>query len=238
MVGVAGKRTIETHRITQNRLLICIALIVQLSYPLFGFDEWDTLTGEFWVELDPAIKEDQSYPLTSQEAAEILLDEARFVFSGMIYGFEFEYTPYDQTRGVEEIFNLDPIAEIPWGDPALTVVQMRVSNNRRFALIRYAPKDHQIRWLQAWESNINPKATGLGKADLFKGVDEKRNAFREAIKEAVRGYLRQRILNKPKEIRGELVLADVPYVIIDAGTYLAKTEVRLRIDEVIPYRQY
>ena len=205
----------------------------------FAFDQYDVLSGEFWVELDPRIKLDgENYPLTPEDAAKSLLEEARFAFSGMIYGFEFVYTPFDKAREVLEIFELEAVAEIPWGDPALSIVSLRESGSLQFGHMRYAPEGHQVRWIQAWESNVHPRSTGIGEADLFRGTEQKREAVREAVKEAIREYLRPRILNKPKEIRGEAVFVEAPYVFIDSGFYRAKVSVKLRIDKIVPYRQY
>ena len=87
-------------------------------------------------------------------------------------------------------------------------------------------------------SNIYPKSAGRGSSSLFLGVSEKTTAMGEAVKEAVRAYLRPRILNKPKEVRGKVVFTEVPYVIIDDGEYSARVSVRIDIDEIVPYRIY
>ncbi len=73
---------------------------------------------------------------------------------------------------------------------------------------------------------------------MFLGIKEKNAAMSDGVKEAVRAYLRSRILNKPKEVRGKAVFSEVPYVIIDEGAYRAKVSVKIDIDEIIPYRIY
>ena len=203
-----------------------------------SLDSDPVLAGEFWVELDPFFKTEEKYPLEQEEAYLRILEEARYVFSGIMYGFTFVYTPYDSGREVEEIFAIEATASIPWGDPALSIAETRVEGNLLFALVRYYPAEHQLRWLRMMESNIYDNATGRGGADLFRGPASKYEAIIEAAKEGIRQYLRSRIFNKPKEVNGKIVFADVPYVIIDGGKYVAKVSVRIDIDEIIPYRVF
>ena len=130
------------------------------------------------------------------------------------------------------------MAGIPWGDSRLSVVETSAENNRLFALIRYAPEEHQLRWLRMMNSNIYPRAAGRGRASLFGGPVEKYTAMQEAAKEAIRAYLRARVFNKPREVRGKLVFSETPHVIIDAGEYVASIRIRIDIDEIIPYGMY
>jgi hypothetical protein len=220
------------------RLVILIALLVFPVAQVVSLDTDPTLAGEFWVELDPFIRTEETYPLEREEAHTRILEEARYVFSGIIYGYTFVYTPYDSRREVEEIFAIDAAATIPWGDPALTIAETRLQGNLLFALVRYTPADHQLRWIRMMESNIYDNATGTGSSDLFKGAAEKYGAIEEAVKSAIREYLRPRILNKPKEVTGKISLTDGPYIIIDAGEYAAKVSVRIDVDEIVPYRVY
>lgn len=220
------------------RLAILFSLLVFAAAWSTALDTAPVLAGEFWVELDPFIKTEAEYPLEREEAHRRILEEARYVFSGMIYGYTFVYTPYDSRRVVEEIFAIDATATIPWGDPALTIAETRLKGNLLVALVRYTPADHQLRWIRMMESNIYDNATGTGTADLFRGTEAKYRAIEEAVKGAIREYLRPRILNKPKEVTGKISLSEVPYIIIDAGTYAAKVSVRIDVDEIIPYRVY
>ena len=216
------------------------SVLLTLIVSIFLYSQTDTpiLSGEFWVELDPAIQDDGDYPLSRDDAARRLLEEARFVYSGMIYGFTFIYTPFDSQREVEEIFLVTPVAEIPWGDPSMSVAQMRVGGNRQYAIIRFFSNEHHAAWLSANGSNLFPVAAGFGSGDVFKGYREKMTAIQEAMKEAIRSYLRPRFLNKPKEVSGSLSLTEVPYLVIDAGQYVAKVSIRIDLKEVVPYRLY
>ena len=63
-------------------------------------------------------------------------------------------------------------------------------------------------------------------------------AMANAVKEAIRSYLRPRLLNKPREVRGELLLWELSATYLAAGEYHTRVVTRLRIDSVIPYRLY
>jgi hypothetical protein len=89
------------------------------------------LNEEFWYDLQPelegweTVQGKEQFPdlhtLSKDEMFNRILEEARYVFSGMVYGFIFSYTPYDRSRGVEEEFLLEPYQWIQRGDPNLQV---------------------------------------------------------------------------------------------------------------------
>lgn len=208
------------------------------AFSLPALDTDPVFEGEFWVELDPFVETEEGRQQTPDEARIRILEEARYVFSGMIYGFTFLYTPYDATRRVDEIFEFEPVAGIPWGDRNLTIVDTWVDGNLLHAYVRYIPREHQLRWIRMMRSNIYHTATARGSATMFAGPGGKYDAVAEGVKEAIRAHLRPRIYNKPKEVTGNVVLTEVPYVMIDAGEYSAKVSVRIDIDEIVPYRMY
>ena len=220
----------------QRAAFLTICLWITASLPALDTDP--ILTGDFWVEVDPFVETEGGYQLTGDEARVRILEEARYVFSGIIYGFDFVYTPSDNMRKVDEIFTFEAVAQIPWGDPALTIVETWVDGNLMHAIVRYFPSEHQLRWLRMMQSNIYHNATGRASASMFAGTGAKYDAVAEAAKEAIRAHLRPRILNKPKEVRGSVALTGAPYIIIDAGEYVAKVDVRIDVDEIIPYRMF
>jgi hypothetical protein len=218
----------------QRAWFLTICLMVAASLPALDTDP--VLSGDFWVEVDPFVETEAGYQLTGDESRIQILEEARYVFSGIIYGFDFVYTPSDNLRDVDEIFSFEAIARIPWGDPALTIVETWVDGNLMHANVRYFPSGHQLRWLSMMQSNIYHNATASGRASMFVGTGAKYDAVTEGAKEAIRAHLRSRVLNKPKEVRGSVALTGAPYIIIDAGEYLARVDVRIDVDEIIPYR--
>jgi len=192
-----------------------------------------------WCELEPLLTfEGEEFPLSEKGAIKRVLEEARIVFSAMIYGYSFTYTPYDKQRGVSEYFHLEPLAEIQWGDPHLEVIKSEVNEKRLYITVHYVCMDFQTARIQIWQSLAVPAAYGRGTGDYFKGYKEKITALENAIKEAVRDYMRKRTFNKPREITGEVLLVDTPDTIIHSGEYVTTVKVKLNIKEVIPYKVF
>ncbi len=232
----SASATRRKRRPAQRSVFLTFCLFIAASIP--ALDNDPILTGDFWVEIDPFVETEEGRQLTRDEAHTRILEEARYVFSGMIYGFDFLYTPSDNMRKVDEIFTFTPVAQIPWGDPALTIAETWLDGNLLHAKVRYFPTEHQRRWLGMMQSNIYHNATGRGSASMFSSAGGKYDAVAEAVKEAIRAHLRPRIFNKPKEVRGSVVLIGAPYVVIDFGEYVARVDVRIDVDEIIPYRMF
>jgi hypothetical protein len=208
-----------------------------LGLPFLGATSYDQLELEVWCELEPMIQESDAYPLAPDDARRRVLEEARGLLSAMIYGVRFAYTPADTQRRTAEQFQLTPVAELAWGDPRLTVAGSEVREKRLYVQLRYDLQDFQSARRRAWQSNAVPAASGTGASSLFAGPapQGKRRSLEEALKEAVRNHLRPVLFNKPREIRGELLLWQAPQVIVDAGQYVTTVTVKLRDLEIRPY---
>jgi hypothetical protein len=189
-----------------------------------------------WIELEPLVRIEAEYPIPLEKAERRLLEEARILFSGMVYGWTFLYTPGDRERRVEESFLLTPIAEIPWGSPRLAVRETEVAELKLFARISYTLNDDELARRMSWEGNSAAVSTGRGTANVFKGPAEKLASLRDAIRDAVQNHLSTRVLNKPREIMGEIVLWEDPYTIVRAGTYTTTARIKLQVQELVPYR--
>ncbi len=167
-----------------------------------------------------------------------LLEQARGVLGGMIYGYRFVYTPSDRSRGVADRFELAPLGEIAWGDPRLSVAWVRRQDRRLAARVAYEMAEFQAGRRRAWSTNILPTASGRGEHSLFGGPDARQASLTRAVEEAIRGYARGRIDNKPRELRGEVVIWEPPYTVVGPGTYITTVKVKLRIGETVPYRMF
>ncbi len=198
---------------------------------------YDQLELEVWCELEPMIQESEDYPLSADAARQRVLEEARILLSVMIYGARFSYTPPDAQRRQAEQFLLTPVAELNWGDSRLRIAEAEVRDARLYARVRYDLQDFQAARRRAWQSNAIPTAGGTGHASLFASAAPagKRRSLEEALKESVRSHLRPVLFNKPREVRGELLLWEAPRVIVDAGDYLTTVNVKLRVREIRPY---
>jgi hypothetical protein len=230
-------------------LLVLACLMTVPSAALYSFDsQADFLSAELWVELVPPLAESAldsgrdtlrpaeeilpmtARPLEHDEAVRRLLEEARFVFSGMIYGFRLEYTPSDRERGVEEHFSAEPVAEIPWGDPGLRVML--------FARLRYDLSEAQRLRLRAWSSAVHESAGASASAPLSMGYRGRMEAHRLAIKAAFREYLRGVERNKPRASAARAVLSAAPVSAVSAGGYRSTVRIRLDVGEIQSYGAY
>jgi hypothetical protein len=239
-------------------VLFLVLFLTGFSAVLFAFDSQpDFLSAELWVELVPPVAESAledagrgtvrpfeeilpmtARPLEHDEAVRRLLEEARFVVSGMIYGFRLEYTPMDRERGVEELFSAEPVAVIPWGDPGLRVMDTWQRNGMLFARVRYDLSEAQRLRLKAWSSAVHESAGASASAPLSMGYRGRMEAHRLAIKAAFREYLRGVERNKPRASAARAVLSAAPVSAVSAGGYRSTVRIRLDVGEIQSYGAY
>jgi hypothetical protein len=187
------------------------------------------------AELAPLFPEGAELPLTEDAAIRRALEEARYILGGMLYGFRFEYVPADRAREVEEQFSLDPVAQVPFGDEHLDVVDSSMADDELRAQVRYRLQDFQRARLRSWRSGAIAELATNGSADLWEGPEARRKAVENAIKQAVRSHLRSRTRNKPKRATGSVLFATEPRIYVDSGAYVAELRVKLRVKQVEPY---
>lgn len=113
----------------------------------------ETLRGELWIQADPVqlirpdgeTRETPSRPETEQAVLDTLLEDARWIFSAMIYGLRITWRPPAASMGVQEALDIAPIALIPRGDPNLSVVQVTEDEGLIHVLLEYSPAASQRR---------------------------------------------------------------------------------------------
>lgn len=196
------------------------------------------LEGEFFAEMEPVVPGEVEYPIPQEELIKRLLAEARFLYSGMLYGFTFSYVPSDSLRRTTESFELVPIYEIPWGDENMVVRSTRVFEGVLYAVIRYYLEDFQIDRLRSWSTNLIPVTQGRGEGDMLLGYEQRIEAVKEGFKLGIRRYIQEREYNKPRKITGELLLAESPLIMSGSGVYVADVKFRLRVDKISHYREF
>ncbi len=216
-------------------LLGCLLGSLLLARFLPAQEAGELISLHLWCELEPLDWQGEG-PLGGEQAARRLLEEARQVFSAMIYGYRFFYVPADAARGVAEQFRLDPIGEIAWGDPRLQILQTEEREARLYARLDYRLDAAQLARRSAWASNTIPQASGSGEGSVFRGPAEKRAALQAALREAVRNHLRPRLFNKPREVLGEILLWNEPRTIVRSGAYLTTVAAKVRLTRIEPYR--
>lgn len=204
-------------------------------------DSTNILRVSMWASIDPKPGSDYAKNPSSSlygYAVSELKKVAPFVFSGMIYGWKFTYTPYDKTRKVEEFFDFSVIQEINKKDPRLSYKDPWFESNRVNVFVEYNRDESMMLRRNHWESVIYPKISGIGRASISLGAEGIEMACKEALKEAVRTYAQTIIKNKPKEISGSVLLIKSPRFYIDSGRYTADLDFYLKMDKIIEYKLY
>jgi hypothetical protein len=199
-------------------------IVIDTWYEIEHYSAWDN------NEIPEADFSEQG-----EEQIHQLLEEARIILSSMIYGYSFSYIPQDNARGVKDWFDLKPIEEIEWGDPNLEIISSEVVDNRVICKIVYNLSDYQEARRSSWYSNTIPYSTGTGQENYFFGFEAKLTSIKNSIKEAIRNYARARVINKPREIKGEVLVWDSPYTVISEGNYTSTVKIKLLMLEIIPY---
>ncbi len=182
--------------------------------------------------------------LTTEEIAAKLppiqeLDEiARFIMAGMLYGWNFSYTPSDKTRKVAEFFTLTPIGTISRGDNRMVLAGTKPDYPRLSTWAQYTLDDSLSRWSSYWSSVMFKSANGRGRGERSDEVAGISAAYTDAVRDAVREYARKLEKNKPKEIRGEVLLREGARLFADEGQFVADIKVLVNLQEVVPYRTF
>ncbi len=201
--------------------------------PVFNNEFWFFSTSEPELTLDAKTPEEKERE--AKQKIEDILEEAVFVYSGMIYGFSFTYTPGDIKRDVAEIFEITPASVIRRGDPALKVRNTRREGARTFIEIEYRCEERHGNWIAYWMSTSFASAGGSGEGSAEAGFEGKKDAVVRAVKETIRNYMRNRVHNKPRAVSGNFVFEKPPVITYLAGLYYASARIRLEIREVESY---
>jgi hypothetical protein len=221
------------------RLFLLPALIITLpletapleAAPLHN----EIISLHLWQESEPIIWTLEE-PRATEETYRELLQEACDILSGMLYGYDFYYVPYDKSRNITEEFKLTPLARVQWGDPNLKIAATERRGNRIYVKLNYYLESFQEARRAAWSSNTFPIVSGSGRGNFFAGTTAKSESLQQAIKEAIRNHLRPRIFNKPRELSGQLLIWQEPRTVIQEGSYVTRVTIKLRVGEITPYR--
>ncbi len=210
-------------------LLVTISSVAQTATPPAPYD--GVITLEIWSTDDRIIHGEESVERR-------LLQEGRYTLSGMIHGWEFVYVPEYPARSVERLFELTPLGEIAWGDPRLTVRDLRDERTTVYGQLDYRLSEVDRARVRRWRNLTAVRSDGFGSAPLLLGLGGKEQSIEEAIHRAIRDHLRSRSFNRPREATGLVVLAEPPDVRTVAGTYEARVSVLVHLIEVVEYRVF
>ena len=161
-----------------------------------------------------------------------------FLMEGLVYGWNFVYTPSDKTRGVEEYFEVTPVRSQNQTSFNITYSSVWIENNRFNCWVDYTRTPYEIQTYNLWSSIQNPTIQGRGFGELSLGFEGIKQAAEDALKNAVRDYYRNTIKTKPKEITGRVLLRKTPMIGIDSGRYVIKLDFFLECGTILEYRQF
>jgi hypothetical protein len=203
------------------------------------------LRGEVIVEFEPIFvgHVDDEYPLDVPAAGRRALEEAAVLYSAMVYGWSFNYDVGERARRIEEKLDLEPIAAIQYGDPALRVTHTEVKDSILRVWTDYSLSDAQQRRIQVWRTGLirSAQAVGYGPSvmDEYPGwLAVKKAALDDAARTALRAMLRGSERNRPKEVKGYISLASFPRFFVESGRVAAAARFRVQIVEIIPFSAY
>jgi len=161
-----------------------------------------------------------------------------FILEGMTYGWDFEYTPSDKLRGVDEYFELIPVKKFDKSFGKVTWTNPWIADNNIWVWMDFTRTDAMKQYWRMWQSVNYKKIKGLGHGALSKGFDGIKEAYEEGIKLAVREYVRRIKKNKPKEITGRILLTGEPRLYADSGKYAVDLDFFLELDKIVQYNQF
>lgn len=194
-----------------------------------------------WAELDayPGLAEAQDISAGVFDYSSTRLKTlAPFIIGGMVHGWNFSYTPSDKLRGVEGYIDFSPVQDLGEAEQNITYAKPWIENGKVYCWAEFTRTASMIGNYYLWASITNDTVHGIGYGKISDGFDGIRDAVRDAIKDAVRTYFRTKIKNKPKEIRGRVLLRREPLIGIDAGRYKVQLDFFLETDKILPYTQF
>lgn len=160
---------------------------------------------------------------------------APFLIAGMVYGWNFTYTPSDKARKVSEYFEIEPIQRDEAYLSGITYSSPWVSDNRLNCWVEFTRTSEMIHVYNLWASINHPTVQGTGSGKISDGFDGITDAISNAVKDAVRTYFRGYIKNKPKEITGKVLVRRQPEFGIRSGEYVIQLDFFLETDRIIQY---
>ncbi|MDR1229957.1 MAG: hypothetical protein LBK61_01005 [Spirochaetaceae bacterium] len=175
------------------------------------------------------------YPLSRRDVRLEALSAAIGYFSGMIYGWEFEYVVGEKARNVEDGFEWRLLGELPFGDVRMTPADSVVEGAIYRLWADYELDAAQSARRGAWTGGQLRVLNARGGA----GLDEDQQvAFRVAAQQAVRSLVRGIERERPKVVRGRIALAKFPVITIADGEWAASAQFFVEIREIEKYKGY
>ena len=228
-------------RIFQSAVVFLIFIAVSAGLFAQVPDYTENIRIHTWAELDayPGLKEAQDltsgqwdYPINR------IKQVAPFLIEGMVYGWNFTYTPYDRLRNVKEYFEITPIKAMSAADGKIHYESPWIQDNKLHCWASFKRTEGQIWTYRQWQSLATQKIKGYGKASIKLGFDGITEASKEALKSAVRAHYRPLEKNKPKEIFGKVIIYKEPKIGITEGQYIVELDFFLESTRIVKYSAF
>lgn len=238
-------------------ILLAVMLVITIL-PLAAQDRDVILRAEFPADsaAPPSLAGFEGVPdpafvarIPDKDVARTILEEARWVFGGMVWGFSYTYTPSDKARSISEYFKIEPLTELSWSAPGLKVISARLDGTFVYAAVEWVLGDAERAELAAWRGIRFAAGQGRASARAFMpspaGADfpgaaviGRRDAMIAAAREALREYLRGIEHNKPREVRGSFAFASPPRMTLAGGAWTAVVRILIAVDHIESYGAY
>ncbi|GMO21018.1 MAG: hypothetical protein LBG79_08325 [Spirochaetaceae bacterium] len=204
------------------------------------------LRGEAAVDLEPVylVRLGEKTVIDAETAAIWALEECADAFSGMVYGWEFDYEPGERARSLKEKLTLTALGSIKSEDPRIKISSASIRDNVYYLWCDFNLSVEQQFRLRTWNSADKKERAVRGYSPLEgpEGITErkmiKQSALEDAMKKAIRAALAEKERNRPRIAHGKIALSAFPIYRIFAGNWAAQARFRVEITEVIPFSAY
>lgn len=192
-----------------------------------------------WVFLEP-----QPGTITDAERGRFipprkaLKELSRFLLAGMTYGWKFTYIPIDKKREIKEFFEIVPVYSIPEDDERLLLKEVKAQYPYFYCRAEYCISAAEKARIESWKSVNYKTVKGRGEAERKLELDGVYEAYSQAAKNAVREFGRKIEKNKPKQIKGELLIKKNPRLFAESGKFCAELEMYINVTEIIKYTTF
>ncbi|GHU41725.1 hypothetical protein FACS1894190_10180 [Spirochaetia bacterium] len=206
----------------------------------------EILRGEVCVEMEPvyALFLGIPSPIDIATANQWALEDTVYAFSGMIYGWSFEYEPGEVARNLRESLSLTPLGEIDLYDEKLSVTDASIKEDKLFVWTDYKiDQAQQIRILGNRNSNsFKAQAMGFSMLQGEIGITDRRSiktaALEDAAKRSLRAKIQKTLKNRPKSIHGLISLYDFPVYRMFNGQWAATAKFIIEIKQIENFSAY
>jgi hypothetical protein len=241
-----------SKKIIFSLYLFLAAFVVRLDAQVV--DQTDQLRIFVWSDLDPYpghFGDEENIPENDRKneadddfhkmfgyAIERTKQIAPYLLQGMLTGWNFEYTPYDKRRKVDEYWSFEEIREFNPDFNNFTVHSPEVIDDKLVCHVYCDRTESQKLEYKRWISINHPRIKGNGSAPVSEGFEGIKKACSEACKNAVREYWRIYMKNKPKEISGSVLLIKAPRIYVKNGKYIVDLDFFLETDKIVEYTSF